>query len=145
MPQLADDVKGNLRMLLLVLTKRKLMDLQLRINCGKAKCSVLESSSWILCMPEFIVWDNHVSTLFALSATSSLKHQWRIKVCNLALCQLRLDMKPLTNLLKSNHFLCVLSCYERLKKESNFNQLKLTWQFQIATQKNISQIIMHNL
>ena len=45
MPQLADDVKGNLRMLLLVLTKRKLMDLQLRINCGKAKCSVLESSS----------------------------------------------------------------------------------------------------
>ena len=40
MPQLVDDVGGNLRMLLLVLTERKLMDLQLRINCAKAKCSI---------------------------------------------------------------------------------------------------------
>ena len=45
MPQPADDIKGNFRMLLLALTERKLMDLHLRINCGKAKCLVPESSS----------------------------------------------------------------------------------------------------
>ena len=44
MPQPANDVRGNLRMLLLVLTERKHMDLQLRINCGKAKCTVLKRS-----------------------------------------------------------------------------------------------------
>ena len=129
MPQPTDDVGGNLSMLLLVFTKRKLMDLQLRINCGKAECSVPESSGWIFCMPEFTVKDNYVLTLFALYARSSSKHQWRIKVCNLALCQLRLDMKPLTNLLKSNHFLCVLPCYE--KKSYHGTKCQESMQYQI--------------